>query len=79
MIFREVNADEKTNNKDPQVLLEHRQKIAELIPDEVMSSFLRRREIWLNLLQQEEEAKRRLEQVLQLPPGQKLQKLISSS
>ena len=44
-------------------MVAHLEKHAELIPEDVMASFKRRREIWLNLLQQEEEAKRRLEQV----------------
>ena len=39
-------------------MVAHLEKHAELIPEDVMASFKRRREIWLNLLQQEEEAKR---------------------
>ena len=41
----------------------HLEKNAELISDEVMSSFLRRREMWLNLFEQEEEAKKRMEEI----------------
>lgn len=44
-------------------MVAHLEKHAELIPEDVMASFKRRREIWLNLLQQEEEAHRRMEQV----------------
>lgn len=44
-------------------MMAHLEKNAELIPDEVMSSFLRRREMWLNLFEQEEEAKKRMEEI----------------
>lgn len=44
-------------------MMAHLEKNAEPIPDEVMSSFLRRREMWLNLFEQEEEAKKRMEEI----------------
>ena len=44
-------------------MMAHLEKNAELIPDEVMASFLRRREMWLNLFKQEEEAKKRMEEI----------------
>ena len=44
-------------------MMAHLEKNAEPISDEVMSSFLRRREMWLNLFEQEEEAKKRMEEI----------------
>ena len=44
-------------------MVAHLEKNAELIPDDVMASFHRRREMWLNLFGQEEEAKKRMEQI----------------
>lgn len=44
-------------------MMAHLEKNAELIPEEVMASFLRRREMWLNLFKQEEDAKKRMEEI----------------
>lgn len=44
-------------------MMAHLEKNAELIPDEVMASFLRRRDMWLNLFEQEEQAKTRMEEI----------------
>ena len=42
-------------------MVAHLEKNAELIPEAVMASFLRRREMWLNLFEQEEGAKEALQ------------------
>lgn len=44
-------------------MMAHLEKNAELIPDEVMASFLRRRDMWLKLFEQEEQAKTRMEEI----------------
>ena len=44
-------------------MIAHLEKNTELIPEEVMSSFHRRRDMWLNLFEQEEEAKMRMEEI----------------
>lgn len=44
-------------------MMAHLEKNVELIPDEVMASFLRRRDMWLNLFEQEEQAKTRMEEI----------------
>lgn len=44
-------------------MVAHLEKNAELIPEAVMASFLRRREMWLNLFEQEEGAKKRMEEI----------------
>ena len=44
-------------------MMAHLEKNAELIPEAVMASFQRRREMWLTLFEQEEEAKKRMEQI----------------
>ena len=44
-------------------MIAHLEKNTELIPEEVMSSFHRRRDMWLNLFEQEEEANMRMEEI----------------
>ena len=44
-------------------MMAHLEKNTELIPEAVMASFLRRREMWLKLFEQEEEAKKRMEEI----------------
>ncbi len=44
-------------------LMDHLEKNAELIPEDVMASFQRRREMWLSLFEQEEEAQKRMEEI----------------